>query len=133
MKKYFLDTNIILDFLANREPFGQQALKVFNQARLEKVELWTSDNSITTTYYIISKHISESEARNKISSLLNYVRIQPITKNELILALHSPFKDFEDAVQHYCAASIEGIDGIITRNMRDYKHSVLNVLGPEEL
>lgn len=133
MKKYFLDTNILLDFLGNRQPFGKYALQILNKGRLKEWELWTSDNSITTSYYIIGREIGEKDARIKIGKLLNYIEIQPVGKPELQTALISKFKDFEDSVQHFCALSIENIDGLITRNQKDYKHSQIKVYSPEEL
>jgi len=133
MKKYFLDTNILLDFLGNRQPFGKYALQILNKGRLKEWELWTSDNSITTSYYIIGREIGEKNARIKIGKLLNYIEIQPVGKSELQTALISKFKDFEEGVQHFCALSIENIDGFITRNQKDYKHSQIKVYSPEEL
>ena len=81
MKRYFLDTNILLDFLGNRQPFGKYALEILNKSRLNKWEIWTSDNSILTSYYIISKEIGETESRIKISRLINFLEIQP-SQNE---------------------------------------------------
>lgn len=133
MKKYFLDTNILLDFLGNRQPFGKYALQILNKGRLKEWELWTSDNSITTSYYIIGREIGEKDARMKIGKLLNYIEIQPVGKPELQTALISRFKDFEDGVQHFCALSIENINGFITRNQKDYKHSQIRIYSPEEL
>jgi predicted nucleic acid-binding protein len=133
MKKYFLDTNILLDFLGNRQPFGKYALQILNKGRLKEWELWTSDNSITTSYYIIEREIGEKDARLKIGKLLNYIEIQPVGKPALQTALVSKFKDFEDGVQHFCALSIENIEGFVTRNHKDYKHSQIKVYSPEEL
>ena len=133
MKKYFLDTNIILDFLANREPFGRFALAIFSKALTAEWTLWASDNSITTVYYFLEKSFGREKAKHKIGQLLNYIEIQPVGKPELKLALSSRFDDFEDGVQHVCAVSIGGIDGIITRNKKDFKHSQVPVWGPEEV
>jgi hypothetical protein len=133
MKRFFLATNILLDFLANREPFGKYALQILNKGRRKEWELWPSDNSITTAYYIIGREIGENDARIKIGKLLHYLEIQPVGKVELQAALISKFSDFEDGVQHFCALSIGNIDGFITRNQKDYKHSQITVLGPEEL
>lgn len=133
MEKYFLDTNILLDFIGNRKPFGRFALKVMMASVQGKWELWTSDNSITTTYYIIEKEIGAKHAKEKIDRLLDYLLIQPVHKSQLKMALSSPFNDFEDGVQHYCALSIPGISGIITRNKKDFKKSQLAIYSPEEL
>lgn len=133
MPSYFLDTNIILDFLGNRKPFGKYALKIMNQARLGEWELWTSDNSIATAYYILEKEFGAKNAKIKIAQLLRYIEIQPISKTILQLALSSQFDDFEDGIQHFCAISHGSIEGIITRNKKDFKHSQIDIYGPDEL
>ena len=46
-------------------------------------------------------------------------------------ALHSAFKDFEDALQNYTAIQYGGIDVILTRNLKAYQKSEIGVLTPE--
>jgi predicted nucleic acid-binding protein len=133
MNRYFLDTNILLDFLGNRQPFGKYALEVLNKSRLKEWELWTSDNSILTSYYIISKEIGEAESRIKISRLINFLEIQPTQKAHIQQALGSDFKDLEDGIQHFCASSIPEIKGIITRNKKDFKTSQIPIFEPWEV
>jgi|GEM_PF-2231599 len=41
------------------------------------------------------------------------------------------FSDFEDALQNYSAEGCHGIKFILTRNIKDYKHSKLVVMTPE--
>ena len=43
------------------------------------------------------------------------------------LALDSDFNDFEDAIQYYSAIE-NGIDLIVTRNLKDFKSSKIPVL-----
>ncbi|WP_288372950.1 PIN domain-containing protein [uncultured Algoriphagus sp.] len=133
MTQYFLDTNILLDFLGNRQPFGKYALEIFNKSRLKEWQLWTSDNSILTSYYIISKEIGEAESRIKIGRLINYLEIQPTQKAQILQALNSDFKDLEDAVQYFCASGIPKLEGIITRNKKDFKSSQIPVFEPWEV
>ena len=133
MKRYFLDTNIILDFLGNREPFGKFALQIFNKSLKKEWELWTSSNSVTTSYYILEKALDRKQAKEKIGLLLNYISIHPILKKDLQSSLVSNFKDFEDGVQHFCALSHGNLNGIITRNKKDFKYSQVPVYAPEEL
>lgn len=133
MKSYFLDTNILVDFLANRQPFGRYALEIFNKSLQKEWILWTSDNSILTSYYILSKEIGEIECRSKIGRIVNFLEIQPTTKAHIQQAIASDFKDLEDGVQHFCASSIPKIEGITTRNKKDFKHSQIPVFEPEEI
>ncbi|WKN40745.1 type II toxin-antitoxin system VapC family toxin [Tunicatimonas pelagia] len=133
MKVYFLDINIILDFLGNRKPFGKFALQIFNQGRTKQWQLWTSDNSIITAYYILEKEVGRDDAKEKIGRLLQYINIQPIYKEDLLAAITSKFKDFEDGAQYFCALRQGEVDAIITRNKKDFKASQIPILGSEEV
>lgn len=133
MKVYFLDTNILIDFLGNRAPFGKYALQIFDYGRTQKWQLWTSGNSITTTYYILERELGSVLAKEKVGRLLAYISIQPISKEDSVAAVASKFKDYEDGVQHFCALRNETIEAIITRNKKDFKHSQLPVFAPEEV
>ena len=133
MKRYFLDTNILIDFIANRKPFGQHALALFEKAIEEEWELWTSDNSITTTYYIIEREVGTVVAKEKLAILLKYLEVQPVGKEDLLSALQSGFKDYEDAVQYAAASRITRLTAIVTRNKKDFRGSLLPVLSADEL
>src|ERR1035437_5630608 len=45
-------------------------------------------------------------------------------------AITSGFPDFEDSIQYFCALESKKIDVIITRNIKDYRHSELPVMSP---
>jgi hypothetical protein len=47
--------------------------------------------------------------------------------------LRSNHKDFEDSIQILCASTIEQIDCIVTRNIKDFKGSEIKVYSPDEL
>jgi len=131
--KLFLDTNILIDLTANREPFSKWAIKIFQDAKVGKWQLYTSSISILTTYYIIEKQIGDTKAKNVLKILLDRLEIQDISKNELQSALTTRFKDFEDSVQHECAKLCPTIDYIVTRNKKDFKHSLFKIRSSEEL
>jgi predicted nucleic acid-binding protein len=132
MTKVFLDTDIILDFLGDRKPFSHAALAIFLAAYNKQVALHTSSNSITTAYYILCKLTSEKHARELITGLLDHITIIPVRHSTLKSAFTSPFKDVEDAVQYHTASTISSMHCIITRNVRDYKKSTLNVITSDE-
>lgn len=133
MTSYFLDTNILIDFLGNRGPFGAFALRIFEKRLKREWTLWTSDNSVLTTYYIIGKEIGEDNARKKIAKLVDYLEIQAVQKTDIQAALASQFKDLEDGVQHFCASNIIGLAGIITRNKKDFLPSQIPIFEPWDL
>lgn len=55
MKKVFLDTNIIVDLIADKKPFSKYAIDIFMKAEKKELTIYTCSHSIATTYYIIEK------------------------------------------------------------------------------
>lgn len=133
MKKIFVDTNILVDLIADRRPFSKFAIELFNKAEEKKVKLYTSSHSIVTTHYLLKKYIDEKELREVLHNILDYLNVVAIDIDIIKKGLRSKHKDFEDAVQIITAYSIEKIDCIVTRNTRDFKDSEIPVLTPDEL
>jgi predicted nucleic acid-binding protein len=133
MKKIFVDTNILVDLLADRKPFSKYAVEIFNASENKKVKLFTSSHSIATTYYLLKKFIDDSSLRKTLLGLIEYMTIIPVDTEVLTKGLRSKQKDFEDSIQIYCASTIEKIDCIVTRNVKDFKGCEILVLTPDEL
>ena len=131
--KIFLDTNVIIDLVADRQPFAQWAFKIFEEQKKGRWTLYTTSNSILTTYYISEKAVGSKKALGVLSVLLKRLEIRSISKDHLLTAMHLNFTDYEDAVLHQTAVDIDQLDYIITRNKKDFKHSKVTVLSSEEL
>lgn len=127
MKKLFLDTNILIDIMAKREPYHESAIRLIHLAHRQELELYCSAISIATCDYIIRKQLSSAASKKAIRSLLEHITVIPTTHRSVQMASKSRFNDLEDAIQHYTAVEFGGIDCIITRNVRDYRHSLLPV------
>jgi predicted nucleic acid-binding protein len=132
MKKIFIDTNILVDLIADRKPFSKFAIEIFNAAEEKKVRLFTSSHSIATTHYLLKKYIDEKKLREVLYNLLDYIQVVPIDIETIKKGLKSKHKDFEDALQMISAYSIDKIDCIVTRNIKDFRDSEIPVLSPEE-
>lgn len=133
MIKIFLDTNILVDLIADRKPFSKQAIEIFKSTEKNKAQLYTSSHSIATTHYLLKKYIEEKELRKIILNLLEFINVIPVDIDVLKKGLRSNHKDFEDAVQILCASSITGINFIVTKNTKDFKTSEISVLTPDEM
>jgi predicted nucleic acid-binding protein len=127
MKNLFLDTNIILDLLANRKPFYTEAAKLFSLADKKKVKLSISSLCIADAHYILSRQKPEKEVRNILRTFKVLVKVLPLDDKIADLALNSEFRDFEDAIQYYTAIENDQ-DLIITRNQQDFKESKIPVM-----
>jgi predicted nucleic acid-binding protein len=133
MKKLFLDTNILVDLIADRKPYSKYVIQIFLKAELKEIQLFTSSHSIATTHYLLKKYISEKELRDVLYNLLDYVTVVPVDIDILKKGLRSNHKDFEDSIQILCASSILKIDCIVTRNTKDFKTSEIPAFNPDEI
>lgn len=133
MRKVFLDTNILVDLIADRKPFSKYAIEIFDAAESKKLKLFTSSHSIATTYYLLKKYKEDKTLRAIMLGLIDYIVVVPVDTSILTKGLRSKHKDFEDSIQIYCATSIDKIDCIVTRNVKDFKGSEILVLTPDEL
>jgi len=133
MKRVFVDTNIIVDLIADRQPFSKFAIEIFEKAERNEVQLFTSSHSIATTHYLLKKYLEEKKLRDVIYNVLEYVQIIAIDQDIIKKGLKSKHKDFEDALQMLCAYNIEKLDYIVTRNIKDFKNSEIPAFPPDEL
>ena len=132
MKKVFLDTNIIVDLIADRKPFSKFSIEIFKKAEENKIKLFTSSHSIATTHYLLKKYLEENLLRDVLYNLLDYITVVAVDTDILKKGLRSKHKDFEDSIQILCASTIENIDCIVTRNIKDFRDSEILVLTPDE-
>lgn len=127
----FLDTNVILDFLTDREPFSENAAKIFSLSETRRIDAYISPLSFSDCYYILRKFVSHDKVIKKLQQLLTIAEITSITKKTITTALNSGFNDFEDAIQNYSAIEWEKIDIILTRNIKDFRKSEIAVMTPD--
>jgi predicted nucleic acid-binding protein len=133
MKKVFVDTNILIDLLADRPPYSKFAIELFDLAEKRKVKLYTSSHSYATTHYLLKKYMGETALREVLLSLLDFIELIPVDVAIIKKSLLSKHKDFEDAIQIFAANTIDNPDFIATRNLKDFKDAGIIVLPPDEL
>ena len=127
----FIDTDVILDFLTGRQPFAMNAAVIFTLSVERKISTFISPLTFSNCYYVMRKVAKHEKIINKLTDLLEITDISSMNKQTIELALKSDFKDFEDALQNFSATHNDKIDVIITRNLKDYKHSEIAVMSPE--
>ena len=130
MNKVFLDSDVLLDFLLNTEQANYVATILENSLQTN-LQLFTSPVSITNIYYIVGRLENKNQANLKTNKLLQFVRVETIGQNVIDMASKSKFKDFDDAVQNFCA-TLAGHQLLVTRNTKDFKHSDLAIMTPKE-
>ena len=132
MKKVFVDTNIVIDLLAKREPFFSEAAALFSLADKGKIKLSVSSLTIANTSYTLLRQVSASKAKAILRSLKLMIDILPLDDKIVELALNDEtFSDFEDGLQYFTARENRQ-DLIITRNLKDFKNSELPTMTAQQ-
>lgn len=132
MTHIFMDTNVVIDFLADRQPFSSHAARLFDLSVAGNITIYISAVSYNNVYYILRQSVSNSAAIKLLEQLAEMTEVVDATGTIIKQSLKTDFKDYEDAIQYYCAISIPRIDFIVTRNTKDFKKSALPVLTPTE-
>ncbi|MFW0715826.1 PIN domain-containing protein [Pedobacter sp. N23S346] len=131
MTRIFLDTNVILDLLAERIPFFDSIAKVATLADQKKLLLMASPLSFTTVEYVLNKFESSESVLNKLRKFKIICKVCEVNEETIEKGLNSRFKDFEDAVQYFTAIQSH-CSLIITRNGKDFKHSSIPIMTADE-
>ncbi len=126
--KVLVDTDVLMDFVTKRKPFDIGAAQLFNLADKNKIDLYVSSLCLNNIYYLVRKLIGHKNTIKMLLQLIEVVEVLSVGKQEVLKALNSRFTDFEDALQHYTAVEKSNIDVIVTRNLKDYKHSSIAVM-----
>lgn len=131
MTKLFVDSDIILDLLAKREPHYIHSSKLFTLIDKKEIAAYTSPLIFANLHYLLKKLTSNTSALKSLRKLKTFVNILPIDEKVIDLSLNSEFSDFEDAIQYFTAVN-NGINLLLTRNKHDYKKSKIPILTAEE-
>jgi len=130
--RILIDTNVVLDFLQEREPFVENAARLFERIDAGEVEGVIAATTITNIYYIVRKAAGVSVAHNAIIQVLADLNICAVDRDVLEQAMAMNFRDFEDAVQYVCGI-VHNVDAIVTRDISGFIGARIPVMLPEEL
>lgn len=130
--KILIDTNVLLDYLLEREPFFEDAKKVIMLCTEGNTKGCIAAHTISNMFFILRKDYTAKERREILSSLCTIFDVEGIDKAKLLSGLaNEDFSDFEDCLQMECAKSY-GADYIVTRNVPDYSISDIKAILPSE-
>ena len=130
MKHYFVDTNVLLDFVLLRDGFGLAAQQLFEAGVANRVTLYASGLAFSHVYYTLRKTNTAAERRASLSQLAGLVEIIPIGRPVIEAALTLGFPDFEDGLQYCAARTVPAIEALVTRDPRGFAAGTLLVLTP---
>jgi len=130
-KKLFIDSDIILDVLAQRGDFYGSAAEIFDLGYEKKLNLFTTAVVLANVFYILRKKHGVAKSKELLRKLRLIMKVLPINEKNVDSALASKIGDFEDGLQYFSAKENE-IPVIITRNIRDYKEKDVLIQTAEE-
>ena len=132
MTRVLLDVNVVLDVLANREPFVGEAEIVLRLVEGGMIEGLLAAHTVTTLHFLLSRHLGKARAKRVLDDLLQITSIVAVDDGRIRHALAMNWADFEDAVQAACAEQAEA-DYLVTRDKKGFRRSVVKVVTPAEL
>ena len=129
--KIVVDTNIVLDLLARREPFFSQSQAVMQLVAEGKVEGAITANTVTDIYYVLRKHLDNDSLKAALRGLMELLEVVDVTGDQCLAALDVSMKDYEDALLACCAKSWKA-DCIVSRNAKDFTYSSVKTMTPND-
>ena len=128
--KLFLDTNILIDKLANRQPFVEEVKEICVAKYFGDVELFVSVQSYLDALFILRKHTTQVELRQRCIESFEFFEVVDVEISSLLFGLGSEWPDVEDYVISKSASDI-GADYLITRDIRGFKDSQVRPITPK--
>lgn len=128
----FLDTNIVIDYIFEREKFFEPAAKVIARSLQELDMIYTSVLTFVTTLYVSKQYDKSAEqTKDSLKRLVKFINVVDLTGENVIDNLSKDWKDYEDSTQYSCAIDCNA-DVILTRNRNDFRKSNIPVMTPQE-
>lgn len=126
-----IDTNIVIDFLAAREPFAANAKAVFGLCERGRITGIITASAMTDIYYVMRKIIGKERALENLRLLLLNFEVADVGKSDLLRVAGSEVEDLEDALVDVCAKRAKA-ECIITRDLNGFQNSSVPAMPPEE-
>ena len=127
--RLFLDTTVLIDYYARREPFYDDTLKLRIAAFFGDVDLWVCTQSFVDAEYILRKAVPITELRSMMAASLEFLNVAAPLADQLPDALASNWPDLEDCLIAHCARNARA-DFLVTRDTLGFTNAPVPVLTP---
>ena len=129
--KIFIDTNVLIDVLCERESFYDDAAAIWSLAEHGRVTAFIAAVSVTNIYYIVRRLGDHRKAMKAVILLRDIFSLATCDEQILNQAMDAKLPDFEDAVQYFSAIHAEA-EIIITRNVKHFPKAGIPAVTPAE-
>lgn len=127
-----IDTDVLIDVALDRHPHSGPASELLECVELGGLKAVIAWHTVSNFYYLVSPSHGDISTRDFILELTRFVSVAKTDTDAVRYAAELPMPDFEDAMQ-VAAAQACGAQRIVTRNIRDYKHSPIRATTPQEM
>ena len=127
----FFDTNVLMDVLAKRRPFYDDAFALWSLAEHDRLQGSISAISFNNLYYLIERAANARKARRGMHMLRDTFTIIPLDSQILNQAIDAGIRDFEDAIQFFSAMRA-GSTCLITRNPKHFPQGDIAIQTPAQ-
>ncbi len=132
MRRVLIDTNILIDYISEREPFSESARSILLLCMNNKLDGGIAAHSVMNTFYILRKDFTITERRGFLLDICTFLTVVGIDKSKIVSALEdTDFSDVEDCLQVECAKDFNA-EYIITRNIKDFTESDIPAISPDD-
>lgn len=128
-RRIFLDTNVILDFFLEREPFYYDALKLWAACEEGAVDGYVSALTITNVHYIAQRIKNPTTAMIAVRGILDVFNVVPLDKELLHRAANLHDRDYEDDIQLQSAVKA-GCSHLFTRDPTHFHSKAIAIVPP---
>ena len=130
--RVLVDTCVIIDALAQREPFKESAQEIIRLGAENKHSFFISAKSFLDIHYVLKHYLhDETIVRKSLMDLSEAIEVCDLDETSVLFALNSSRRDYEDSVQIETALQ-QTADAIVTRNVKYFEDSPIPVLSPSE-
>jgi predicted nucleic acid-binding protein len=127
-----IDTNVVLDYLLKRQPFENDALRIFFLSERDLIRGYISASAATDIFYIVRKDFHDKEKTYAaLKDLFTTVKIAAVDETTICDSLDLKWDDFEDCVQFVTARDFQA-DYIITRDVDGFENSEIAAISPAD-
>lgn len=130
-----LDTNILIDFVVEREPYAEAAQLLMLLGYLQEFELWIGTSQITDLIYVLTdggKASQASAAQNIMRNLKKMIHVYASDEEDYDFVANCSWGDLEDAFVYQTARKVKA-EAIITRDMQGFSKSSMPCFSCEKL
>ncbi len=127
--RLFIDTNVLIDFFAERTPFYEDASRLLVMREFGDADLWVSAKSFTDVFYVLSKRFESSDIQAAFRESMSWLDVCSVDGGDIAEAAKRAWPDFEDCLVEICAEKAKA-DFLITRDARGFAAGKIKAMDP---